>query len=259
MTQELEYRGLKARAWDAFRGDTSTWDDRALYLDLIAELGQPVLDVGCGTGRLLLDFLAQGIDIDGVESSPDMLAILRDKAAADGVDVTGRIREAAMERMELPRRYRLIVVPSSSFQLLVDQRDAAAAMRRFHDHLDPDGTLVMPWIDIAQDYPGGAEDRATKEVALPDGSVVRLEYHGWFDAATSLEHTDERYERVVDGVVVERERILRSPATRQYEPDEIRDLHEDAGFAEVLWLSGFTRAAALPGDRIVTTLARRLS
>jgi SAM-dependent methyltransferase len=257
MTGDLEYRGLKARAWDAFRGDSSTWDDRALYFDLIAELGEPVLDVGCGTGRLLLDFLAQGIDIDGVESSPDMLAILRDKAATDGIEVAGRVHEAAMESMQLPRRYRLILVPSSSFQLLVDEREAAAAMRRFHDHLEPDGTLVMPWIDIAQDYPAGAEDRATKEVTLRDGSVIRLEYRGWFDPATALEHTDERYERLVDGAVVEKERILRSPATRQYERDGIRTLHEAAGFGDVQWLSGFARKPALPGARIVTTLARR--
>jgi SAM-dependent methyltransferase len=257
MTGDLEYRGLKARAWDAFRGDTSTWDDRALYFDLIAELGEPVLDVGCGTGRLLLDFVGHGIDIDGVESSPDMLAILRDKAAANGIDVAGRIHEAAMESMELPRRYRLILVPSSSFQLLVDERDAAAAMRCFHDHLEPGGSLVMPWIDVARDYPDGADDRATKEVTLPDGSVIRLEYRGWYDPATALEHTEERYERLVDGAVVEEERILRSPATRQYERDGIRTLHETAGFEDVQWLSGFTRKPALPGDRIVTTLARR--
>ena len=214
MAGDVEYRGLKVRAWDAFRGDTSTWDDRALYLDLITELGQPVLDVGCGSGRLLLDFLAIGIDIDGVEISPDMLAILRDKAAVSDIDLAGRIHEAAMEAMELPRRYRMILVPSSSFQLLVDLRAAAAAMGRFHDHLEPGGTLVMPWIDIAQEYPGGADERDTKEVNLPDGSVIRLESHGWFDPATVLEHTDDRYERLVDGVVVERERnsVRRPPA-----------------------------------------------
>jgi hypothetical protein len=116
----------------------------------------------------------------------------------------------------------------------------------------------MPWIDIAQDYPGGADDRVTKEVTLADGSVIRLDYHGWFDAATAFEHTEERFVRLVDDAVVDEERILRSPATRQYERDEIGALHERAGFGEVQWLSGFTRTKATPGDRIVTTLARRL-
>ena len=257
MATDLEYTGLKARAWDALRGDTSGWDDRRLYLDLIGELGQPVLDVGCGTGRLLLDFLAQGIDVDGVEVSPEMVAMLRAKAATADIDLAGRVHQAAMETMDLGRRYRVILVPSSSFQLLIEPSAATAAMQRFHDHLEPGGTLVMPWIDLAKDYPDGAVVDEAKEVALPDGSVIRLASSGWFDPATGLEHTDERYERLIEGAVVEQERIVRSPATRQYDRAAIRGLHEAAGFRDLTWLSGFTRSVALPDDRVVTTLARR--
>jgi SAM-dependent methyltransferase len=258
VTENLEYAGLKARAWDALRGDTSGWDDRAFYFELINEIGQPVLDVGCGTGRLLLDFLAAGIDIDGVEISPDMLAILRARADAAGLDVVGRVHEASMESMTLPRRYRVILVPSSSFQLLLDPDDAARAMQRFRDHLEPGGTLVTPWIDIARDYPDGAIDTSTKQATLEDGSVVRVTYRGWFDATTGFEHTDELFERLVDGNVVERERIVRSPATRQYDRAMIQGLHATAGLIDLRWLSEFTRDPAGPDDRIVTTLARRL-
>ena len=72
-----EYHGLMAEAWDLLRGDTSGWDDRPFYLELIRRFGEPALDVGCGTGRLLLDYLAEGIEIDGVDVSPDMLAVCR--------------------------------------------------------------------------------------------------------------------------------------------------------------------------------------
>jgi SAM-dependent methyltransferase len=254
---DLEYTGLKARTWDALRGDTSGWDDRRFYLDLIGELGQPVLDVGCGTGRLLLDFLAQGIDIDGVELSPEMVAMLRAKAAGAGIDLAGRVHQSAMETMDLGRRYRVVLVPSSSFQLLIEPAAAVAAMSRFHDHLEPGGTLVMPWIDLDRDYPGGTVVDDTREVELPDGSVIRVASSGWFDPATGLEHTDERYERLIDGHVVEREQIVRSPATRQYDREAIRSLHDAAGFRDLSFLSGFTRSAALPDDPVVTTLARR--
>jgi SAM-dependent methyltransferase len=80
-----EYRGLKAQAWDLLRGDYSSWPDRPFYLAAIRQFGEPALDVGCGTGRLLLDYLAQGVDCDGVDNSPEMLALCRQKAAQLGL------------------------------------------------------------------------------------------------------------------------------------------------------------------------------
>lgn len=257
MDADLEYVGLMALAWDPLRGDTSSWPDRDFFLDRIRELGEPVLDVGCGTGRLLLDFLALGIDIDGVEISPDMLAILRANAAGAGRDVDGRIHQAAMESMSLPRRYRLVLVPSSSFQLVLDPAAATAAMARFVEHLEPGGTLIMPWIDIALDHPDGADERFTDEGALPDGTLIRRTFVGTFDPATGFESTEDHYERMRDGVVIDEQRIVRSPATRHYERDEIIALHAAAGLEDLRFVSGFTMAPAHDGDRIVTTLARR--
>ncbi|MET0773476.1 MAG: class I SAM-dependent methyltransferase [Candidatus Limnocylindrales bacterium] len=254
---ELEYTGLMARAWDPLRGDTSDWPDRALFRELIAEIGEPVLDVGCGTGRLLLDFLADGVDVDGIEISGDMLALLRAKAAAAGLVVEGRIHEGAMETMDLPRRYRLVLVPSSSFQLLVDPHVAAEAMRRFHGHLLPGGTLVMPWIDLAQDHPDGADDVFEDEAALPDGSVIRRWCRSWYDPASGLESTDDRYQLLRDGHVVAEERKVREPAVRHYSHDAIEALHRAAGFDAPTLLAEFTREPARGGERIVTSVARR--
>ena len=102
---DYEYRGLMARSWDLLRGDTSKWQDRTLYLQQIRESGEPALDVGCGTGRLLLDFLGEGIDIDGVDNSPEMLALCREKAEALGLRPT--LFEQQMESLDLPSRMAL--------------------------------------------------------------------------------------------------------------------------------------------------------
>ncbi|MEO5885844.1 MAG: class I SAM-dependent methyltransferase [Candidatus Limnocylindrales bacterium] len=257
MTHPIEYAGLMALAWDPLRGDTSGWEDRAFFLDRIQELGEPVLDVGCGTGRLLLDYRALGIDIDGVEIAPEMLAILRSKAQAAGLDVDGRIHEVAMEVMALARRYRLVLVPSSSFQLVLEPAGAVAAMARFFEHLEPGGTLILPWINIPTDYADAREDRFEREATMEDGSTVRRRFRGWFDPEAGLEHTDDQYEVIRDGVVVDRQRILRSPATRHYPRSTISRLHADAGFVELRWGSGFTLDPPRDDDRIVTTLARR--
>src|SRR5439155_26003850 len=98
-----------------------------------------VLAVGGGTGRLLPDYLGQGIDIDGVDVSDDMLKLCRAKAPAFGLQP--RLYRQGMESLDLPRRYRSIIVPSSSFQLLLDPAAVREAIGRFFVHLEPGGAL----------------------------------------------------------------------------------------------------------------------
>jgi ubiquinone/menaquinone biosynthesis C-methylase UbiE len=248
---DVEYVGLMAEAWDALRGETSQWEDRHFYLDLIRERGQPVLDVGCGTGRLLLDFLALGIDIEGVDNSAEMLDLCRRKASRSGLAATLYLQP--MQRLRLPRRYRTILVPSSSFQLLLAVEDARDAMEQFHEHLERDGTLVMPFIVM-----GTAKDEhSTREATLEDGSTVRRTAREVFDAATRIESTDDLYEVIRDGVVIRSERHVRNPATRAWSEEEVAALLAEAGFVDVEWCSNFTRQPHQPDDEIFTVIARR--
>ena len=116
---DYEYQGLMAQVWDVLRGDTSQWADRFFYLDAIGRYGQPVLDVGCGTGRLLLDYLAQGIDVDGVDNSPEMLALCRAKAHALGL--APQLYEQPMETLALSRTYRTGCVSIQSTRMDTDE------------------------------------------------------------------------------------------------------------------------------------------
>src|SRR6185436_17912151 len=145
-TPNYEYYGLMAEFWDLFRGDTSTWEDRFFYLDAVKKYGQPVLDVGCGTGRILLDFMGQGIDIDGVDNSPDMLGLCKEKA--EKLNLKPTIYQQEMDKLELPRKYQTILVPSSTFQLLLDPALPPKTMNRFYEQLLSGGVLVMPFMTL---------------------------------------------------------------------------------------------------------------
>lgn len=252
-----EYRGLMASTWDLFRGDTSGWEDRSAYLDLIRRHGQPVLDVGCGTGRLLLDYLGQGVDIDGVDLSPEMLALCREKAGRMGLAPT--LHQSAMEELTLPRRYRIILVPSSSFQLLVEPSLARRAMERFLDHLVPGGVLVMPFMILWK--PGDPEDTRwtlTGEKFRPeDGAVVRRWSRARYDPPARLEHTQDRYRVIREGILLAEEEHQRSPSTRWYSLDEARGLFTRAGFEEPAAYQAFGQIPAQSGDTIFTLVGSR--
>jgi ubiquinone/menaquinone biosynthesis C-methylase UbiE len=253
-----------AEAWDLLRGDTSAWTDRPFYRAIIERHGTPALDVGCGTGRLLLDYLAGGLDIDGVDNSPEMLAICREKAAALAIDVRSRLFEQAMEELELPRRYATIFVPSSSFQLLTDETAAAQAMRRFFAHLLPGGVLVMSI--MSKLWPGRetppqmvwSDWHKLGEAQRPrDGATVARWIRTRYDHPRQLEHEENRYEVLVDDDVVMTERHGGSPAVRWYSQEQIIAVFTRAGFTDVNLTAGFTEDPASDTDTLFCALGRR--
>ena len=214
ITPNYEYYGMMAEFWDLFRGDTSTWDDRFFYLDVVKKYGGPVLDVGCGTGRILLDFMGQGIDIDGVDNSPDMLALLTQKA--EKLNLSPTVYEQEMHQLSLPRKYQTILVPSSSFQLLLDAALPPLAINRFYENLLPGGVLAMPFMTLwKQGDP--LESEFTREAVRPDdGATIRRWTYTRFDPETDFEHTVDRYEIIRDSKVIESEEHHQSPASRSY-------------------------------------------
>jgi SAM-dependent methyltransferase len=255
--KEYEYQGMMASAWDLLRGDTSDWADRPFYRDVIRASGQPALDVGCGTGRLLLDYLADGMDIDGVDNSPEMLALCREKAERSGLQP--RLFLQSMEELALPRQYRTIIVPSSSFQLVTDAQRAAQVMGRFYAHLAPGGTLVMPFMLIWQRHDAGAEEwtHAGEQTRPDDGTLVRRWSRSTFDIAAQLEHTEDRYELLRGGVIVASESHARSPATRWYSQQQAIDLYLSAGFTDIRLVREFSDQPAGPADTIFSVLGTK--
>ena len=115
-------------------------EEIAYFRRFIEDGGEPALDVACGTGRLLVPWLRAGLDVDGCDVSGDMLAHCREKAEREGLSPT--LYELPMHELELPRRYRTIVV-CGGFGLGSSREQDQEALRRFHDHLEPGGRLVL--------------------------------------------------------------------------------------------------------------------
>jgi ubiquinone/menaquinone biosynthesis C-methylase UbiE len=258
LTEEgYEYRSLYAKTWGLFRGDTSQWEDRFFFREMINQYGGPVLDVGCGTGRLLLDYMLEGVDIDGVDVSPEMLALCREKASQ--LDLKPRLFQQSMQDLDLPRRYRTIMVPSSSFQLVTDLDSARKTMGRFYQHLEPGGFLIMPFMLIwKKGTPQQTDWEQDGEEERPeDGAVVRRWSRARYDAKNQLEHTETRFEVSREGEIIASEYHARSPATRWYSQTQARDLYHQAGFTDLRMYRGFSHEPATEEDAIFSVVGMK--
>jgi SAM-dependent methyltransferase len=130
-----------ARYYDLDLGEES--EDVDLYLGFAKRSGDPLLEVGCGTGRLLVPLALAGFRCTGVDISPSMLSLAKRKLEATGTDDTATLVRADARDLDLSARFRLAFIGLNSFMHFVtddDQRKVLASILR---HLDPLGTLVL--------------------------------------------------------------------------------------------------------------------
>jgi SAM-dependent methyltransferase len=252
---EYEYKGLMAEAWDVLRGDTSTWPDRFFYLELIQKFGQPVLDLGCGTGRLLLDYLLQGVDIDGVDNSPEMLELCRQKGKTLGLVPV--LYQQYMETLALPREYRTILIPSSSLQLIIEPALVRQALQNVYAHLLPGGVVAASIMALWNPGDPLASEHEKVAVRAEDGAKFRRVARAWYDPQTELEATEDLYQLIQNENIVAEEIHRRSPATRSYSQAQARSLFESAGFHPVELYSEFTFERVKPADTLFTVVAQK--
>lgn len=254
-SSNYEYYGLMATYWDLLRGDTSDWPDRFMWLDIIKKYGQPVLDVGCASGRLTLDFLAQGIDVDGVDISTEMIELC--KANAKNKRLVPTLYNQGMTELNLPRKYKTILVPSSSLQLLLKPGQPRQAMQRFYDHLESGGVLAAPFMTLWQ-AGDPLESGFSREAIRPeDGATIRRTSWSHFNPETKMEGTHDTWEIIKDGVMIESEVHEQIPATLSYTQAEAIALFEEAGFANIQAFSEFTFNPARPEDTLFTIIGTK--
>jgi hypothetical protein len=193
------------------------------YLRFVRRSGQPALELGCGDGDPLLDLRARGLDVEGLDSSADMLARCRRRAEARSLVVT--LHEARIESMELRRHYRSIYLAGPTFNLLIDDDSAWRALARIRAHLEPDGSALIPLFVPPPVLPRTIGKPRTH--VTEDGTTLRFTVTGVErDDAARVQVHHTRYERERDG---EQEVLEREWALHWYTHEGFRQLASDAG------------------------------
>jgi len=155
-------------------------DDVGFYVGLARTADGPVLEVACGSGRVLIPCARAGASMVGLDLSARMIAVCRDRLAREPADVQARVtlHEADMRAFDLGGTFDLITVPFRGFQHLMtvdDQRQALATIRR---HLAPAGRFILDLFNPSLPFLGDerwlVQPMVEPRFEMPDGrSVVR--------------------------------------------------------------------------------------
>ena len=132
------YAGENALLYDSYlkgkAGDVEFFVQEALKSG-----GGPVLEIGCGTGRILLPIKEAGVDIMGLDNSRDMLGMLRAKKRGDTVELI----EGDMRNFSIDKKFSLIIIPYNAFLYNISLDDQVQTLRNIKKHLLPKGRLIF--------------------------------------------------------------------------------------------------------------------
>jgi len=261
MTASTWHYGVTARWWAEFNTSGPEID----YFRRYAE-GQPALDLACGTGRLLLPYLRDGLDVDGCDVSADMIALCREAAEREGLEPSLYVQPK--HELDLPRRYRTVFM-CGALGVGSTRAEDQEALRRVHDHLEPGGRFVF---DNEVPYADGAgweywlqDARATLPRPRRQPGKRRVGSNGAeYELRSRLLDVDPLEQQVRmemqafmwrDGVLVaEDEQLL---TLTLYFKDEIVLMLERAGFVDVTVRAALTEAEPTASDDFLVFTARK--
>ncbi|UCC85572.1 MAG: class I SAM-dependent methyltransferase [Anaerolineales bacterium] len=166
-------------------------DDLQMYRDFALAADGSILELGCGTGRVLIPLALDGHNVTGLELSADMLA--RAQAKVDAAQLGDRVTliQGDMRDFEIPSRFGLAFIPINTFMHCYDTQEQLACLRRIHGHLQPGGQLV---VDVYHPDPQAlleSDGRLVSQGTMlhPEtGNTVHRFYTRRLDLATQTQH-----------------------------------------------------------------------
>jgi len=150
-------------------------EDIRFWIDLAQKQGGPVLELGCGTGRVLLPLAEVCTPVFGLDNDPDMLNFLR-QSMPEELRSKVNIWLADLTAFHLAARFSLIVLPCNTFSTLSSE-ERHKLLGRVHHHLQPGGVFAasMPNPEYLARLPASAESEVEEIFPHPvDGEPVQI-------------------------------------------------------------------------------------
>jgi SAM-dependent methyltransferase len=240
----------------------TTREDVQFYVDESLAAKGEVLELGCGTGRVLIPIARAGVSITGLDVSPAMLSLCRTKLRSEPDEVQARVtlQHGEMRSFDLGRKFALITLPFRPFQHLLTVEDQLACLTCVHRHLERGGRLILDLFNPSLDYlvnrPIGVELPEGPPFTMPDGrEVVRTYRIAAQDRFTQVNDVEMIYEVTGNG---KHERSVHAFKMRYLFRYEAEHLLARAGFVVDALYAGYDRSpygSKYPGELIFVARA----
>jgi SAM-dependent methyltransferase len=250
MPMDAVYDGILAEVYDAYT-DADAREDLPLWDRLVTETDGPALELGCGTGRVLLPLIQAGHKVHGLDDSADMLALCRVRAVARGLSPT--LHHARMSDYSLADRFSLVFSAAGTFTLLAGTGEMERALLAAASHMRP-GALLALAMDAPRE-PSEGPVVARDMIRPSDGARLRC-------VLEPLDAPDEEVEAwMMTNEVIPPDGGKRSDtrriAFRRPEPAGFVAMLRSAGFTDVELRDALGRHPMKDGEDEYLVLARR--
>jgi len=206
------YDGFIADYYDGSPMVTMRTQDVAFYCHAARDFGDPVLELGCGTGRITLAIAEAGFRIVGLDISGRMLerAIAKRNSLRREARERVHLVQGDMTNFDLGEKFRSVIIPFRPFQHLLEVDEHLRCLQCVKQHLAPNGRLILDFFQtdperthdprflqesflVEYDLPGGRHVKLSERVAAYHRALQRNDVEMIFD----VRHADGRTERLV--------------------------------------------------------------
>ncbi len=226
-----DYRGDAARFYDVW----ANFGDVDFYRSAIPGPDSDVLELGCGTGRVLVALVERCRFIQGVDLSESMLSLCRRKLADRAVPPErALVQRGNICAVDLGRTFNLVTAPFRVMQNLETDAEIDGLCDTIRRHLAPNGTAILNAFrprgdrDALFEFWSARDGTAYDEKRTPEGLLRMTDDCRRFQADPLIVFPVLKYERVKDGRVIDAAELPIS--MRVWYPEELLDLIATAGF-----------------------------
>ena len=227
--QEKYWRGLLVEWYD--RMMESEHADIDYYTKVAQDSGGKILELACGTGRILIPLLELGIDIEGMDISKDMLLICQQKMDAKGL--TAPLYQMDMADFDTGTQYKTIFCSVGSFRLVVDLDEVMHSLQTIHRHLEPGGMFVFDVHNPAVSFRNHKENtwRLADSTSNDQGETMWYLNCREYDVIEQVETYRSEYRLYRDKMLVNTG--MGEAKLRWYGKYELKYVLEKAGFVNI--------------------------